>query len=214
MKEILITVFDLTAFICGKVLGSIYSIREQQIMQLFRNRVFSYSIAGNFKEFGKGASVAHNVVLLNPKYVTIGDDSSVGYRTVVTAWDIYGGEQFTPCITIGRNTRIGADCHLTAINTIVIGDGVLLGNKITITDNGHGSCTADQLDISPIKRRMVSKGAVTIEDNVWVGDKATILSGVRIGFGSIIAANAVVCHDVPPGCVVAGVPARIVKRIL
>lgn len=67
--------------------------------------------------------------------------------------------------------------------------------------------------IPPKNRIIVSKGPVIIEDNVWIGDKATILPNVRIGFGSIIAANSVVTRDIPPFSIVAGAPARVVKRL-
>ena len=213
MKKIHISIFNLAAFICGNILGVVYSYRTQQRVRLFWNRVFSYSVSKRFKQFGKGVSVANDVVLLNPRYITVGNYSSIGDRTVLTAWDRYEGDRFTPSISIGSNTNIGADCHITAIRQIVIGDGVLLGKKITITDNAHGACMADQLEIAPIKRRLVSKGGVTIEDHVWIGDKATILPGVHIGRGAIVAANAVVSHDVPAGCVVAGVPAKVVKEM-
>lgn len=55
------------------------------------------------------------------------------------------------------------------------------------------------------------KGPVKIGDNVWIGDRATILSGVTIGEGAIIAANAVLTHDVPAYTVVGGVPAKVIK---
>ena len=60
---------------------------------------------------------------------------------------------------------------------------------------------------------MVSKGPVIIGDNVWVGEKATIVANIKIGQGCVIAANSVVTKDVPPYCVVAGCPAKIVKYL-
>lgn len=59
---------------------------------------------------------------------------------------------------------------------------------------------------------MVSKGGVHIGKNVWIGDKATILPGVSIGEGTVVAANAVVTKDVPPFCVVGGNPARVIRQ--
>ena len=63
----------------------------------------------------------------------------------------------------------------------------------------------------PQKRELSSKGIIKIGDNVWIGDKATILSNVSIGDGSIVAANSVVTKNVPPYSVVAGNPARVIK---
>lgn len=214
MRKYLIFIFDLSALILGKVFAIIYSYRIRQLIHLFHNRVFSYSIRKQFRQFGKGALVSHNVRLVNPSYISIGNGSSIDERTVLSAWDLYEKDQFTPEIIIGNNTNIGADCHITAINRIVIGNGVLIGKKITISDNSHGSTTVDQLNIPPIKRRMISTGPVIIDDNVWIGDKATILPGVHIGLSSIIAANSVVTCDVPAGCIVAGIPAKIIKNML
>lgn len=214
MKKKIIFILEFIAFVFGKIFGVIYDYRFQQRVKFFSNKIFSYANAKQFQQFGKGACVAHNVVLVNPRYISIGDFSSVGERTVMTAWDRYEDECFTPSIIIGKNTSIGADCHFTAIKQIVLGNGVLLGKKITITDNSHGTSTADQLNMAPIKRRLISKGSVMIEDNVWIGDKATILPGVHIGRGAIVAANAVVTFNVPNGSVVAGNPAKIIKNML
>lgn len=62
-------------------------------------------------------------------------------------------------------------------------------------------------------RPLFSKGIVIIEDNVWIGDKATILSGVKIGKGAIIGANAVISKDVPAYGVAVGNPAKVIKII-
>ena len=67
--------------------------------------------------------------------------------------------------------------------------------------------------LPPQKRPLYSKGAVFIGDNVWIGDKATILPGVKIGEGAVVAANAVVTKDVPAYSMVAGNPAKVIKQI-
>ena len=109
--------------------------------------------------------------------------------------------------------NIGDDCHITSSNKIVIGDNVLFGKKVTVTDNSHGRCdNLDELSFHPIIRDVFSKGAVIIKDRVWIGDKATILPGVTIGEGAIVGANSVVTKDVPDNCIVAGIPAKIIKN--
>ena len=69
------------------------------------------------------------------------------------------------------------------------------------------------LDNPLLKRELDIKGPVIIGDNVWIGDKVSILSNVTIGKGSVIACNAVVTKDVPPYSVVGGVPAKVIKQI-
>lgn len=109
----------------------------------------------------------------------------------------------------GKSSIILPKCSmLKGLQYISIGKNVLTGKKILITDNSHGKY-AD--DVPPSKRKLFSKGHVIIEDNVWIGEKVSILPGVRIGKSAIIAANAVVTKDVEPYSIVAGIPARKIK---
>lgn len=151
--------------------------------------------------------------LLGEKYISIGKGTTIGEGVILTAWDKYGNQTFTPSIIIGNNTCIGEYAHITACNEIRIGNNVLTGRRIYISDNSHGNLSPEELDIPPIERPLSTKGPVIIEDNVWIGERVCILSGVHIGRGAIIAANAVVTHDVPTNCVVGGVPAKILKYI-
>ena len=113
---------------------------------------------------------------------------------------------------IGRGCHIGAYNHITCINRIKIGNGFVSGKWVTITDNNHGDTSKETMKMPVSNRPLVSKGIVCIGKNVWVGDKATILPGVTIGDGAVIAANSVVCNDVPAYSVVAGNPAKVIKQ--
>ena len=151
--------------------------------------------------------------LLGEKYISIGKGTTIYKGCILTAWDKYREQTFTPLIKIGNNCNIGEYAHITACKEIIIGNNVLTGRRIYISDNAHGNSSKEEIDIPPIKRPLYVKGPVIIEDNVWIGERACILSGVHIGKGAIIAANAVVTHDVPSGCIVGGVPAKIIKYI-
>jgi acetyltransferase-like isoleucine patch superfamily enzyme len=83
---------------------------------------------------------------------------------------------------------------------------------VTITDNIHGETDYATLQTPPFQRMVTSRGPVIIGDNVWVGDKATILPNVTIGNGAVIAANTVVTKDVPAYSIAVGNPARIIQR--
>lgn len=113
----------------------------------------------------------------------------------------------------GFNIHVGddflANCNVTILDTapVRIGDRVLIGPGALITTAGH--------PLPPDKRGkgLAERRPVTIGDDVWIGGNATILPGVTIGNGSVIAAGAVVTEDVPPGCLMAGVPARKIKDL-
>lgn len=174
--------------------------------------VYTNWIKREFKFFGNKSYINPCFsYLLGAQYITIGERCNIGRSVQLTAWDKFKGQKFTPEIIIGNNCSIGEDSHITAINSIRLGNNVLLGKKILITDNAHGASSAELLDIAPNYRPLISKGPVVIDDNVWIGEKSSIMPGVHIGKGVIVAANSVVTKDVPPYCVVAGVPAKVIK---
>ena len=83
-----------------------------------------------------------------------------------------GGE-----ISIGDSCSFGAYNHITSSNKIHIGNGLLTGKWVTITDNSHGLSTMADMAKRPLERNIVSKGEVNIGDNVWIGDKVTSCQG-------------------------------------
>lgn len=168
-----------------------------------------------------------------PHCISIGRNTGFGDWLYLTAWDryypasdkvAYDGtiegqrkderyiQHLTPELTIGEKCSFGAFNHITCTNRVQIGNGLLTGKWVTITDNSHGATDYDSLCIMPLQRPIVSKGPVLIEDDVWIGDKATILPGVHVGKGAVIAANSVVTKDVPPYSIVGGNPAKIIKQ--
>ena len=175
--------------------------------------IYSFWISSEFKVMGKDSFILSSIHLEGGKYITLGENVGIGKRVDLTAWDTYGRDVFTPEIIIGNNCKIGDDCHITAINKIVFGNNVLLGKRITITDNSHGKTDFEQMQLAPSERPLFSKGPVIICNNVWIGDKSTILPGVTIGENSIVGANSVVTKDVPKNSIVGGNPAIIIKMI-
>jgi acetyltransferase-like isoleucine patch superfamily enzyme len=110
-------------------------------------------------------------------------------------------------VVIGDHTRIGL--HNTIIGPVEIGNNVNLAQGITVTALNHNfSDTNKRID-----EQGVSTNPVTIEDDVWVGANAVILPGVTIGEHCVVAAGAIVTKDVPPHSLVAGVPAKVIKKI-
>jgi acetyltransferase-like isoleucine patch superfamily enzyme len=109
---------------------------------------------------------------------------------------------------IGNNVSINRKCGfygslLGGNYTIKIGENVAIGPEVTFFGAGH-----DQSDL------MLSDigGNIIIEDNVWIGGKSILLHGITIGQGSIVAAGSVVTKDVEPYSIIAGIPAKMIKR--
>ena len=110
-------------------------------------------------------------------------------------------------VIIGDHTRIGL--HNTIIGPVDIGSHVNLAQGITVTALNHNFSDANKR----IDEQGVSTTPVTIEDDVWIGANAVILPGVTIGEHCVVAAGAIVTKDVPPHSLVAGVPAKVIKKI-
>ena len=100
---------------------------------------------------------------------------------------------------IGAHSRVNRDCCLDIRGPLDIGANVSISPEVTILTASHAVNAPDfHVELRP----------VVIEDNVWIGSRATILPGVTLGRGSVVAAGAVVTRDVPALAIVAGVPAR------
>jgi acetyltransferase-like isoleucine patch superfamily enzyme len=108
-------------------------------------------------------------------------------------------------IVIGDHTFINYGSSISARELVSIGNHCLLGHYTLILDNQeHG---IEERNILP------PSAPVTIEDRVWIGSRVVVLPGVRIGHDSVIGAGSVVSDDIPPNCVAAGCPARVVRTI-
>lgn len=164
-----------------------------------------------FKSFGKNSKLGYPSLILNPQYISVGNNFSSLWNLRLEAWDEYDGDRFNPSIVIGDNVNINSDVHIGCIESIVIGNNVLMASRIYISDHSHGQIDNNIRKIPPAQRKLFSKGPVIIEDNVWIGEGVCILPGVKIGKNSIIGANAVVTVSVPPNAVVAGVPAKVIR---
>lgn len=178
-------------------------------------KFYSWLISNNLNQHGKNTIIGLGTRFNAPRYVSIGNNVKIGRRCVIECWNHYhAGANFEMCpnLIIGKNSAIGDESHISCARKIIIGNGVLMGRKIFITDNNHGSSERNMLDIVPFDRPLTSSGPVIIEDNVWIGEKVSIMPNVTIGKGAIIAANAVVTKNIPQYAVVGGCPAKIIKQ--
>lgn len=108
-------------------------------------------------------------------------------------------------IHLGKHIFINSGVMLTDLGGITIDDHALIGPGAMIISVNHPQ--------SPDKRRNLELTPVHICENAWIGARATILPGVTVGKNAIVAAGAVVTHDVKPNTIVAGVPARFLKTV-
>jgi len=120
---------------------------------------------------------------------------------------ISGDGDWTLLLSVGVDTFISGPLRINLGGEVRIGDRVNIGHDVCLLTVHHG--------IGPDSRRAGSSECrpIVVEDGVWIASRATVLPGVRVGAGAVIAAGAVVTCDVPPGVLVAGVPARVVRDL-
>lgn len=163
--------------------------------------------------FSKGAQFTMTAkvenISRNNGNIIIGENTIIEGRLVVFN---YGGK-----INIGKNVYVGSGTNIWSAKSIKIGNNVLISHNVNIIDtNSHELDYLERAENYKIseylkERSNVISAEIIIEDYAWISFGATILKSVKIGKGSIIAANSVVLSDVPAFAVVAGNPARVVK---
>lgn len=109
-------------------------------------------------------------------------------------------------IHVGKEVFINACCHFQDHGGVYLGDRCQIGHNVVFATLNHF--------LDPARRQLTYPAPIVLEENVWVGSQATILQGVTIGRNAVVAAGAVVTHDVPANTVVGGVPARIIRSSL
>ena len=150
------------------------------------------------------------------KYINLGKNLTLGKycRFEVFPHLMVDGENVK--LRIGENVQMNDNVHICAMQSVEIGDNVLMASNIYISDNSHGFYNGDNMkhsspDISPIKRSYYM-APVKIEEKVWICQGVVINPGVTIGKGSIIGANSVVTHSIPPYSIAVGAPANVIKH--
>ena len=165
-----------------------------------RPRWYIRLLAPLYQERGRGSKIYWSVRMDTPPYRLF----SLGQNSVVESYSCINNA--VGDVIIGDHTRIGI--HNTIIGPVTIGSHVNLAQGITVTALNHNfSDTTKRID-----EQGISTNPVTIEDDVWIGARVIVLGGVHIGNGSVIGAGSVVTKDVEPYSIVAGNPAKLIRK--
>lgn len=169
--------------------------KVKTILGMIHARIFGIKTGSNIY-IGKGCSLKGKQRIILGDYVTI--------RPYTQIWS--GGGT----IEIGKGTEIGERCRFSIANSLEIGEKVLLSPNVYITDCDH--------DYRDINRPIIDQGIVqngqrvSIGDGSYIGINSVIVGNVKIGKHCVIGANLVVTKDVQDYCVVAGIPAKVLRR--
>ncbi len=163
-----------------------------------------------FGHLGPGACLVFpQGSIFNERYIHVGEGTIVGPHVSLSAGMAPGQEMVTdPVVRIGRRCLIGRGSHIVGHWSIELGDDIQTGPYVYITDQNHAYADPDV----PVGRQWPVEAAVRIGSGSWLGAHAVILPGAVLGENVVVGAGAVVRGTFPDRCVVAGVPARMVRR--
>lgn len=155
--------------------------------------------------------------ILGCRYMKIGESFFAGRGLWLQVVVDYSSKvrNSVPNLIIGDRVSVGEYVHIGCNHRVVIGNDVLMGSKIYITDHNHGIYRGDNQDspqVPPADRKLTAGESVEIGERCWIGEFVTILPGVTIGKGCIIGSHSTVTHDIPANSIAVGSPARVVKQ--
>jgi acetyltransferase-like isoleucine patch superfamily enzyme len=162
-----------------------------------------------FAAMGDSSLICPPTMIRGHERIEVGEDVVVLPGCVFSVVTEHLGETYEPLLRIGNGVRIGSDAVIGCCGLVDIQDRVLTADRIFIGDTYHGyrDASAPILD-----QPLADPRPVTIETGAFLGINSAVLAGVTVGTGACVAANAVVTKDVPPQSLVAGNPARVVRR--
>lgn len=161
-----------------------------------------------FRRIGAGSFVSPFIQSVGLDCITLGSGSRISRNTRLLALKSYGSQAFLPEMVIGDNVSIGFGCTLSCVNRLVIGHDVTIGDNVYLADSHHDYGNPSLGVLS----QPLLPGEITLGQGAWIGYGAFVAGNVSIGEHAVVGANSVVTRSVPAFTVVAGVPAKPVKR--
>lgn len=168
------------------------------------------SILSNFYgSFGKGARIETPTTLIKcRKHIFLGHNVFIRKYARIEPVIQWHEQQFNPRLVIEEGVTIEQNVHLVCAEKVQIGAFSSISSYVFITDTDH-----QYKDVSkPVLLQTISVNPTIIGKSCFIGTGVKVMSGVHIGEHSVIGANAVVTHDIPPYSVAAGIPARVIKK--
>lgn len=154
------------------------------------------------------ATIVQRPLFWTPEYIELGKEVLIWRGCRIEAIESYGGRRFHPRISFGDRTSFQQGCHIIAAGQLSIGHDCTFSVGVLVTDNDH---KYEAVGKNVLAQPLVVR-ATRIGQNCFIGAGAVIQAGTQLGDHCIVGANAVVRGSFPDHSVIAGVPARIIKR--
>lgn len=189
-----------------------YSKQRMNVKQIIKElymHVFHLRLYTKAGLIGKRCFVGRRARINRCQYLKMEDDCRIGNDCRLSFYSEFYGKKHMPELLIKKGAYLGDHLTILCADKVTIDENVLMASYITITTENHGM---DPESNVPYSKQLLSTAPVHIEEGVWIGEKVVILPGVNIGKKAVIAAGAVVTKNVPAYSIVAGNPARIIKK--
>jgi acetyltransferase-like isoleucine patch superfamily enzyme len=161
-----------------------------------------------FAHFGAGAGFQPPVTIIGRERISIGAGTFFHSGAWLSVVEEHGGRRYDPRLTIGDRCLFARDVWISCVGEITLGDEVLVGDRVLITDTYH---EYEDPDMSIMRQPMAPPRPVRIGDGTILNSGCVITAGVTVGERAFVAANAVVTASVAPNTVVVGNPARAIR---
>lgn len=153
------------------------------------------------------------MVIRGRKYIDFGEGLTTG---VGCRFDCFPGKDpAKKKLVFGKNVQINDHVHIVSMDSVEIGDNVLMASHVFISDNSHGSYKGNENDSNPMvppTQREYATDPICIGKNTWLGEGVIVMPGVTIGDGCVIGAHSVVSKSIPGYCIAVGSPAKVIKE--
>lgn len=183
--------------------------RQIQWLMFKHDRLLTATIRGRRLQRCGTKTIVQAPLFWTPEYIELGSQVFIWSGARIEGIDEHAGVRYAPNIIIGNGVSIHQNCHITAANTLIIGENTTVLLNVVITDIDHGY---EMLGVS-VQHQPLSVRQTRIGRNCFIGAGARILAGTIMGNQCIIGTNSVVRGIFPDNCVVTGNPAKISKRL-
>lgn len=178
----------------------------QRVLTALHRRFRGFRLRSAMHSFGRGSYIDRPAWIVGARWIAIGDEVGIWRYARIEAFNGNPGEAR---VRIGQGTVIQPYVHIGAIQEVTIGRNCLFASHVYISDHDHDFSDPS---IPPTQGGTLLAAPVRIGDNVWLGERVSVLKGVTIGDSSVVGAGSVVAKSVPPRTIVAGVPARVLRQ--
>ena len=178
-----------------------------KLLRKVHGEVHSWIENIHYGKKGRRSHIIKPMRIIGKRRIFLGDGVGILNGARIETIKQWQGDSCNGMLSIGDRTSIEQNCHIIASKEVTIGHDCVFSAFVYISDCSHQYVPEQSIMASPLVRQKVKIG-----NHVFIGIGACIMPGVTIGDNVVIGAKAVVTKDVPEGCMVAGIPAKIIKK--